>query len=77
MTKGSERVDRLAAIEDQLASARTYLTRSQEALRKCRRASGAAAHKRAWHFEEQVAKFEAQISALEAEAEELRVDPGL
>jgi hypothetical protein len=48
---------------------------AKDGLRKCKRKSGAAAHKRSWYFENQLQHYERQLEAIDGRIKKLAL-PG-
>jgi hypothetical protein len=65
---------RIADIERKQASAAAALKASTAAYKECRKAGGAAAHKRSWYFEEKMIRYEAEIAELQREADALGLE---
>lgn len=59
--------DEVAALRAKINSAEASLAVSTKAYKKMRQMRGAAAHKRAWYFEEQMQKWTAVIERSKAE----------
>ena len=48
---------------------------AKDGLKKCKKRSGAAAHKRSWYFEDQIKKFQLQLDAVDTEILQLQASP--
>lgn len=63
----SDRDAEIEALKTKLASAEASLASATQGYKKMRQMRGAAAHKRVWHFEEQMQKWSSVVELTQAE----------